>query len=209
MLNLEPGVRAALDEVQAKGKVDGNEHVAVVRNGQIVYRKDGTENMVDLRGSPIQAGDILIHNHPKSLNSLSNADVVQVYAHGLQAVYAISDDDSVYKASKGEAVRGPGTLMMAWEMASDFLLSRPGIPQVAQELPMVHGRLNEAHWICRMLDHQGAISYSYELGDETSKLVSKVDQMIAFHPEDMTPADALARLFSTLFPGINVVGMRG
>ncbi len=171
-MNFEPGVEQALMEVHALGKKDDSEHAIVVRNGQVVFKADGDAEHVNLndRLELLREGDVLVHNHPNSLNSLSNVDIVQVFARKLGAIYAIADDKSIYKASAG-AQPSATRFLRSWEVAAVSLsLNHSTFPQ----------RLNEAHWLNQKLANAGVIEYEYQLGEETKEAVSKLDSKVQF-----------------------------
>lgn len=184
----EPGVREALEDVFAAGERDGNEHLIVLREGKVIGRADGTPTMVLFDHVDTQPGDITIHNHPASLNALSNGDIAMIFAHGMHAIYSISKDKSVYKAQIGELGRiHPGVWMELSQLAG----------LVVESEAMQHGelRLNDAlstggkgavgigHWINRMAAYEGAIKYSYDLQPESERLYDELDERIEFPRE--------------------------
>lgn len=178
-MEYEAGVKEALAEVQNKGLEDGNEHLVILRDGQVHWRADGTKTRVDYKAAEVKEGDIIVHNHPNSLNSLSNVDTLQVFTRGLKAVYAITADNSVYKASAVEAT-APDRFMMDWDIASNEFASPQTMLSVANVPRETKARINEAHWVNRMLAAKGKFKYEFELGPETQRIVDEFDQRMHF-----------------------------
>lgn len=178
-MEYEAGVKEALAEVQNKGLEDGNEHLVILRDGQVHWRADGTKTRVDYKAAEVKEGDVIVHNHPNSLNSLSNVDTLQVFTRGLKAVYAITADNSVYKASAVEAT-APDRFMMDWDIASNEFASPQTMLSVANVPRETKARINEAHWVNRMLAAKGKFKYEFELGPETQRIVDEFDQRMHF-----------------------------
>lgn len=176
-MNLELGVREALDTVHFLGQ-DGKEHAIILRDGAVIFRADGTSKKVSLTDAHAQKGDILIHNHPNSLNSLSNVDIAQMFFAGYGAVYAISADKSVYKASPAWSIKNPSEhaariFLEAWE--GIWLETLPTL--IYDVKPVVRNskiQLEEAHWVNVELAEHGLIKYEFELGDATALILSEI-----------------------------------
>lgn len=179
-MELEAGVREALDAVYELGQADGNEHAIVVRAGREVARNtDGLRESVTVDQLGMREGDILIHNHP-SLNALSNGDVVQLYVHGLSAVYAISTDRSVYKAEPKMNLF-PDDFMEVSQLAAGIVMLHAGIMGVGKLRDTAEpGYIGVGHWMNRMMASKGMIRYSFALEDETRKMVQELDRKLRF-----------------------------
>lgn len=203
-MEYEPGVRAALDEVHAKGEADKVEHLIVLRDGNIVLNKDGESDHVGLTDEEmamIEPGDVLVHNHPQSLNALSNMDLGLATNLKAAAIYAISDDKSVYKASAQPAVT-PGMIMLGFEVelvsVADSVSNK-----IARSIPGFIGQVSESHWILQGLNAHNLIRYDYELADRTKAMVEKFDAGVAKerieHPKDESDTAILWRALTTAF----------
>lgn len=185
-MELEPGVREALDEVHALGEQDKLEHLIVLRAGKVVARETGDEQSVSFGNVALEAGDIVVHNHPNSVNALSNVDAMQIFYNPLKAMYAISGDKSVYKVEVGSmGMLNPDRFLFTTEalmlMVRDRAQtqSRLGDDNVNRVLQDAEERnVGPAHWINRMLDKAGALKYSYELAPESATMVAKLDNAI-------------------------------
>lgn len=172
-MQLEAGVKEALDEVLAAGLKDGNEHMVIVRNGQLVMRKDGDDRHIDMADqiADIQSGDVLVHNHPGALNSLSNADVALANRVNAHAIYAITDDGSVYKASNMSPKTILTNMLVMYELEMLSFVT-PNVAHAAQSVPGFQSRVNAAHWVNQRMARAGFFKYEFELGKETAEFVS-------------------------------------
>lgn len=185
-MNLEAGVREALDKVQALGKSDGNEHAIIVRDGKFAFERGGDAHSVDTRGIEWKGGDILVHNHPASLNSLSNVDVANLFhptddGGKLAAAYAIASDGSVFKAEHGAYGIWPEEFMMLSNEGIRTIFAESARKGVFADTDNMGGLgIGEAHWLNRMMHAIGVIRYSYELHPTTAKLVARLDDAIEF-----------------------------
>lgn len=179
MLQLEPGVRLALDEVQAKGKADGNEHACMVRNGLIVWRGDGGRDSVDVRTAPRGPGNVGVHNHPDSLNSLSSGDLTALFRRDIDAIYAIAVDGSVYKASKPHAEWGVFEWFAAFDRVRNDLVEKQGMQRYFGSADFAR-YLNSAHWVNRLMASVGVFDYQYELGETAQAKVAELDKSCDF-----------------------------
>lgn len=181
-MDFEPGVESALMQVLALGKLDGVEHLMIVRDGEVVYTNKGDDKTVrydEFKDS--KPGDVLVHNHPDSLNALSNGDIAQLFtSRELGAIYAIADDGSIYRASNRDKGMEVVDFMFAWDVARDMLTNKPEVEAVAHRLGLENSELNEAHWVNRMLAEHGVFDYQYVLGDKTRRMVNAMDRGIGF-----------------------------
>lgn len=187
-MEMEAGVREALDTVHAMGKQDGNEHVIVVRKGKQAEIRHGEPNRVSFEDVEIREHDITVHNHPVSLNSLSNVDIAQLFYEELDAVYCVSEDGSVYRAERGpdaELVLGPGMFIRISEQAILTVANESRLHGLMFDISNVGGMgIGEAHWVNRMLHALGIIKYSYVLQPATAAKVAELDDKLEF-PKDM------------------------
>lgn len=187
-MELTRGQRAALDKVHALGMKDRLEHLIVLRGDEEIALIDGEEGRVDvgpaLEARTIQKGDIIVHNHP-GLNSLSNVDVLLNVRNSLEAVFAISDDGSVYKATtnpdSGGALRA-ALMSFAFDHTFQELVSND-VAIVAKELHMQRRPsdpegFSEAHYLNMRMAHDGWFNYEYQLGEKTQALVNKLDSRL-------------------------------
>lgn len=176
--------REALDLVAKRGLEDGNEHLAIVRGDKIIEVIDGKSDRVELKDAidrdAFKRGDILVHNHPNSYNSLSNMDLMLSRAVQARWIYAISQDGSVYRGrvKSGTIVdqTGPALFYLLLESANYSLLDRAeqaGIEGVFLEQGGNH--LGPAHWINRMLARDGFIDYEFDLAPDSVRLIEEVD----------------------------------
>lgn len=184
-MEYEPGVEGALKEVREKGLQDHKEHVVVIRDGKVIFHGDGDGFNVNFADAHPQAGDIVVHNHPNSKNSLSDVDIVQVFIHKLTAMYAITDDGSVYRAKLGTnpvVVADPSAdkFMEAFGV-TDAVVHEARYALTAQDFDGY--KLSEAHWVNRVLGHSGIIQYDYSLSAESADAIAKIDSELKF-PEE-------------------------
>lgn len=165
-MDISPGVRAALDEVWQLGREDGNEHMIVLRNDKEVFRLDGDSEHVDMRDAipHIEDGDVFVHNHPSSLNSLSNGDLLFAGAyHG--TVYTITTDKSVYRGKFTEPRPPYFIAAMTMDLAFAQVMLRAG---------PVNSQSNSAqHAACLKLANEGWIDYEFELQEPTKRLIEQ------------------------------------
>ena len=187
-MELEPGVREALDEVHALGVQDKLEHLIVLRAGKRVGNVTGNATSVSFANVALEPGDIVVHNHPGSINALSNVDGAQIFWHPLGAMYAISGDESVYKVEIGP--RGPISAERYLDITSRLSDEVGLIAQVhslfadKETVAVLHQaeekEIGPAHWVNRLMAEAGVIRYSFELADETAAEVAKLDKAIGW-----------------------------
>lgn len=175
---MENGVREGLDHVLNLGRQDNNEHLSIIRDGKTIHTFDGEHDRVELSDGKdlFKQGDILVHNHPGALNGLSNMDFFATAQVRADWIYAITNDGSIYK---GRLKTNPFELgrlanaypMMAFENSYYKLLNEVVIP------PEFSERIHLNHWVALRMQSLGVIDYEYELGPETTELVSKINSI--------------------------------
>lgn len=174
-MELEPGVRQAADKVRELGKQDGNEHMVVLRDGVEVLTLHGDKDSIRMNDyvSSFKPGDVLVHNHPHVLNSLSNMDFLSAKQINAKCIYAVTED-SIYR---GNLIDKWMSLFFAnMKMENTYLKLLPVFEQPL--LTVSAGALNTSHWLNVELAKQGEIEYSFELGPKTQAMVDEVDRLI-------------------------------
>lgn len=186
-MEYEAGVREALDKVFAAGEQDGNEHLIIMQaDGTIMHELGGDMHHVsvaDIEGEdhPLPDGLIYVHNHPHSLNSLSDMDLMMAHARAAKAIYAIAADRSVYRAAD---FKGANTQMLMMIWALRYMQFRDTYPRLSDEFATREDeqarrgdRPNEAHWINKKIaaSKTPVFSYQYELGEKTAAIAARID----------------------------------
>jgi hypothetical protein len=169
-LNLNAGIRTAIDKVREWGKDDKEHLIGVSKDGQELFVSHGDKDSVSTEAFEDvideHPGMTIVHNHP-GYNTLSNGDLRSAVSNRA-AVIAATEDGSVYWArSKMPFLLFNVILMMTEKKLMQHL--GHSIYQHDSDDPKV---LHEGHWINLLLRATGAIEYEYEQTEFARQLYS-------------------------------------